>query len=82
MKLLPILFLTLLPIPAQAITWEEFWAPFATERVYIRERPVYRRYIPMCTERVWHEEYVPGNYWRSGYVRTWSELVKVPCVPY
>jgi hypothetical protein len=82
MKLLPILLLALIPVPAQAITWQEFWEPFRTERVYIRERPVYRRYVPMCTERVWHEEYVPGNYWRQGYVRTWSEIITVPCDPY
>ena len=22
----------------------------------------------MCSERIVREEYVPGNYWRSGYV--------------
>ena len=82
MKLLPILFLALLPIQAKAITWEEFWSPFTTERVYVREYPVYRRYVPMCDRRVYHEEYVPGNPWRPGYVRTWSELVTVPCDSY
>jgi len=75
MKLLPILFLTLLPIPVQAITWKEFWEPFGYER------PYYRNYR-VCTERVYYEEYVPGNRWRPGYVRTWSELVTVPCDSY
>ena len=75
MKLLPILFLTLLPIPVQAITWKEFWEPFRYER------PYYRNYR-VCTERVYYEEYVPGNRWRPGYVRTWSELVTVPCDSY
>ena len=75
MKFLPLLFLTLLPIPVQAITWKEFWEPFRYER------PYYRNYR-VCTERVYYEEYVPGNRWRPGYVRTWSELVTVPCDSY
>lgn len=75
MKFLPLLFLTLLPIPVQAITWKEFWEPFRYER------PYYRNYR-VCTERVYYEEYVPGNRWRPGYVRTWSELVTVTCDSY
>jgi hypothetical protein len=78
MKLLPIFFLTFLPIPAQAITWDQFWAPFAYDRPYIYER----RYTPLCNRRVYYEDYVPGNYWRSGYVRRWSEIVRVPCDEY
>ena len=77
MKFLPILFLTLLPIPAQAITWKEFWEPFTYERPQY-----YRNYVPLCRERVYYEEYVPGNRWRPGYVRTWSEIITVPCDPY
>jgi hypothetical protein len=74
MKYLPLLFLTFLPVSAEAITWKEFWEPFTYEH------PVYeRRYIPMCDRRVYHEEYVPGNYWRPGYVRRWTEIVRVPC---
>jgi hypothetical protein len=76
MKLLPIFFLTFLPIPVQAITWDQFWAPFAYDR------PYYREYIPACRERIIREEYVPGNRWRSGYVRRWTEVVRVPCDPY
>lgn len=76
MKLLPILLLPFFSLPAQAITWEQFWEPFTYER------PYYREYIRMCRERVFHEEYVPGNRWRSGYVRRWTESVRVPCDNY
>jgi len=75
MKLLPFLLLPFLSLPAQAITWKEFWEPFRTEHVYHYHRP----YIPMCNVRVHHEEYVPGNRYRSGYVRTWTEWKRVPC---
>jgi hypothetical protein len=78
MKLLPIFFLTFLPIPAQAITWKEFWEPFVYERPYYN----YREYISICREHIVHEEYIPGNRWRSGYVRRWTEVVRVPCDPY
>jgi hypothetical protein len=81
-KLLLLLPLTFLPLPAQAITWGEFWAPFTPGRVYVREYPVYRRYIPMCDRPIIREEYVPGNYWRSGYVRHWTEWVRVACDDY
>ncbi len=76
MKLLPILFLPFISLPTQAITWDQFWAPFTYDRSY------YREYIPICRERIVHEEYVPGNRWRSGYVRRWTEVVRVPCDPY
>ena len=76
MKLLPILFLAVLPIPAQAITWGEFWAPFTYDR------PYYREYVPMCRERIVREEYIPPTYWRSGYIRRWTEVVRVPCEIY
>jgi hypothetical protein len=78
MKLLPILLLPFLALPAQAITWEEFWAPFTYDRPYYRGY----NYIPMCRERIVHEEYIPPNRWRSGYVRRWSEVVRVPCDNY
>jgi len=63
-----------LPMPATAITWKEFWEPFKYERP-----PYYRRYIPMCSQRIIHEEYIPGDRWRSGYVKRWSEVITVPC---
>jgi hypothetical protein len=74
MKFLPVLFLSLIPISAEAITWKEFWQPFEYGNSYYE-----RRYIPMCNRRVYHEEYVPGNYWRSGYMRRWTEIIRVPC---
>lgn len=74
MKFLPLLFLSFLPVSAEAITWNEFWEPFT------HERPRYERtYVATCNRRVYREQYVPGNYWRSGYVRRWSEVVTVPC---
>lgn len=72
MKFFSLLFLALIPTSAQAITWKEFWEPIRYERPY-----VYR--VPMCDRRVYHEEYIPGDYWRSGYVRRWTEIVRVPC---
>jgi len=75
MKFLPLFLLTLLSFPAQAITWKEFWEPFRSERHY----HYHPRYIPMCNVRVYHEEYIPGNRYRSGYVRTWTEWERVPC---
>jgi hypothetical protein len=72
MKKLLLLSPIFLPIPAQAITWGEFWEPFKTERVYIYERP-------MCNRRVYREQYIPGDRWNPGYVRSWYEWVRVPC---
>jgi hypothetical protein len=60
--------------PASAITWEEFWEPF-NGRIYYNDR--YR--VRYCTDRIRRTEYVPGNRWRSGYVRTWYDTVTVPC---
>jgi hypothetical protein len=76
-KLLLLLPLTFIPLPAQAITWGEFWAPFTYDRPYYQ--PYYQRPVPMCNRRVYREEYVPGDYWRPGYVRRWTEWVSVPC---
>lgn len=59
--------------PSHAITWKEFWEPFTEERSH---RHHHHRHVH-CTKRVRREEYVPGNRWRSGYVRTWYE--NVPC---
>ena len=68
-----VLLLPFVTLPANAITWKEFWEPFE-QRVYYRE--------PICTEVVYREEYVPGNRWNPGYVRTWRERVRVPCSIY
>lgn len=65
------IFLTalLLQLPAKAITWNEFWQPF-DNRIYVGTG---------CTRVVYREQYVPGNYWRRGYVKHWKERIKVPC---
>jgi hypothetical protein len=73
-KFLFLLPITIISLPAQAITWKEFWEPF--------ERPSYvTPYVPvpMCSRPIIREEYVGGNYWRPGYVRRWTEWVRVPC---
>ena len=75
MKFLPFFLLTFIPVSAEAITWNQFWRPFEHNRPYYYERP----YAHTCNRRVRHEEYVPGNYWRPAYVRTWTEVVRVPC---
>ena len=76
MKLLSIFLLTFFPISAQAITWKEFWEPFANAE---DDYHYHRHYYVICKERIYHEEYVPGNSWRSGYVKKWYETVTVPC---
>ena len=73
MKYLP-LFLLLSTLPANAITWKEFWEPFEP-RVHYRSS-----YTPMCNRVVYREEYIAGNPWRPGYVRHWRETVRVPCL--
>ena len=72
MRFLPFLLLSVIPMSAQAITWKEFWEPFRYERPYIHQ-------VSMCNRRVYREEYVRGDYWRPGYVRRWTEVVRVPC---
>ena len=76
-KLLLLIPLTFFPVPAHALTWGQFWAPFTYDRPYYYAPPRY--YEPMCNRRIWHEEYVPGDYYRPGYVRRWFEWVHVPC---
>lgn len=76
MKYLPLL-LVLLASPANAITWNQFWRPFNNGSYY--RSPFYYNYTPVCTQLVYHREYVPGDGYRYGYVRTWSERVQVPC---
>lgn len=77
-KLLLLLPLTFLPVPASAITWNQFWRPFQGYG-----NPYYyhqvNRYTPVCTQRIYHREYVPPTHWRSGYTRTWSEVIQVSC---
>jgi len=73
MKILPFLAVIFLSTPSQAITWKEFWEPFTYENRGYRYRNV------ECFESVYREEYVPGNRWSRGYVRSWTERVRIPC---
>lgn len=74
MKFITLSFLLFLPVSAEAITWNEFWEPFKYERPYY-----HRTYVATCNRRVYREEYVPGTHWKPGYVRRWTEVVRVPC---
>lgn len=75
MKLLPLFFLPFLSLPAQAITWGEFWEPFTYDRPYYAPR----YYEPMCRKRVYREQYYPPTRWEPGYIRRWTEVIRVPC---
>lgn len=75
MKLLPIFLLPFLSLPAQAITWEDFWTPFSYDRPYYAPR----YYEPMCRKRVYREHYYPPTRWEPGYIRRWTEVIRVPC---
>lgn len=77
MKTLLFFTLIFLPVSVQAITWNQFWRPFRYDRPYY-----VNEYAPLCTRRVYHREYVPGDYWRPGYTRTWVEVIQVPCYDY
>lgn len=70
--LLPLLLFV--PIQSQAITWNQFWKPFRHNGYYYAPQ-----HVPYCTRQVYREEYVHGDYWRSGYTRGWWETVRVPC---
>lgn len=74
-------FTTLLALPVQAITWDQFWRPFTYDRPYYRPTPYYypSPYVQMCERPVYRQEWVPGNYWTPGYMRRWTENVSFPC---
>ena len=85
---LPIL-LAATATPASALTWAEFWEPFTEDHhhhVHV-ERNTYYHHVPKrrhCFDYVQHEEYIPGDYSRSGryrpgWVRRWTERVPVRC---
>ena len=80
-KLLLLVPLVFLPVQAKALTWREFWEPFTNNGpVYYYSPPVYyERPAPTCDRKIEHVEYVPGDYWHSGYTRRWFEWVRVPC---
>lgn len=75
MKFVIALGLVLFTVPANAITWEEFWRP-----LNYGYQPYYRPYYPrVCYETVYQEEYIPPTPWRPGYYRRWRERQVVPC---
>jgi len=90
--LLPLILSTSVAAPASALTWAEFWEPF-TEEVHVHHYPRYRRpykhWRPdpsrmYCVEIVEHEEYIAGDYsrsgrWRPGWIRRWTERRPAPC---
>lgn len=88
-KLLLLIPLTFFPVPAHAITWGEFWAPFTPERVYVvpehRYRPHVRPYVrPVCEVQRERVEWVEGYYfnrwnYRPGRWERWIETEYVPC---
>jgi hypothetical protein len=76
MKLLALPLILLTAAPAQALTWREFWEPF--DGGYYYNRPYYRGPV-RCEVVVEYEQWVPGNRWRLGYLRRWSEIEWRPC---
>lgn len=74
MKLLALPLILLAAAPAQALTWKEFWEPFDGGHHHH-----YRRYPALCEVVVEYEQWVPGNRWRPGYLRRWSEIEYRPC---
>jgi len=77
MKLLLLLSTIFLATPSQAITWNQFWRPFNHGTgVYYYNRP-YTNHT--CFRDVYREQYIPGNHWSPGYVRRWTERVRVSC---
>ena len=82
MKLLKIVAFTILishsNIPAEALTWNEFWEPFVE---HVSHNSGIRNKTEYCYKVVKYEEYVPGNEFSSGYVRHRSEKHTIHC-PY
>jgi hypothetical protein len=76
MKLLPILLILLSPLPAGAITWNQFWRPINRGNFYYY-RPYYQQRL--CNRSFNYEERIPGNYYQPEYIRRWTEVKTVPC---
>lgn len=81
MRLLLLISTIFLATPSQAITWNQFWRPFNNgSGVYFYNNNYYNGYTnAKCFRDVYREEYIPGNGWSYGYVRRWTERVRVPC---
>lgn len=76
-------FLFLLSSPSQAITWNEFWEPFTSDRYHHHHhrRYYYRPRIrdEVCTKEIYKETYIPGDMYSPGYVRKYRKKIEVPC---
>ncbi len=73
-----LLFVLSFATPLNALTWAEFWEPFVEGSHYhsrIRNR------TQTCYKIVRWEEYIPGDEWHRGYVRSRSEKHTIHC-PY
>jgi hypothetical protein len=77
MKLLPFLLLLLSPLPASAITWNQFWRPFNDGHYYYQRPYSYNR--SLCNRTIYREKYIPATYYQPGYIRRWTEVKTVPC---
>ena len=63
-------------MPAEALTWNEFWEPFVE---HVSHNSGIRNKTEYCYKVVKYEEYVPGNEFSSGYVRHRSEKYTIHC---
>lgn len=81
MKFLPLLFVILMPLPSQALTWGDLLNSYKNRTPYMQPQRVYDRgrFVALCNLRVLREEYIPANGSTPGYVKRWEEFVKVPC---
>lgn len=83
MRSLLILGIILSATPSKAITWNEFWEPFVHDKKehkhHKNHHHTYKQKYVECFKTVYREEYVPGNRWSSGYVRTWEDKIPIPC---
>ena len=65
--------------PVYALTWKEFLEALETESF---DFPVNARNKQVtCWKKVYWEEYVEGNSYSSGYVKTFNKEFKIDC-PY
>ena len=81
MRFLPLLGLVMIPLPSQALTWNDLLNSYTNRTPYNYERRIYDRgrYVALCNVRVLREEYVPADGNNPGYLKTWEEYTKIPC---
>lgn len=81
MKLLPLLLTFFIPLPSQAMTWNDLMNSYQNRTPYVQPQRIYDRsgFVALCNLRVLREEYIPASGSTPGYVKRWEEFVKVPC---